>query len=157
MVRRTVATVPVVFVLLSVIGCDRQQVTISEAYHIPQPKQALLHKHARPTCDFGAPNQLPVKAADTWTPYSGQPETRRDGETPSQPTTGAPETVDAANTYALLAKERDCYREAEATARKKLHRLQVSVDNTLTALQQETRHRARHSQNARQDVTTQHQ
>ncbi len=133
-------------------GCDRQQISVREAYQIPQPQQTLLQRHGRPGCDFGAPNTLPAKTADTWTPYSGKPETRTEGDTPKP----APaESADHASTYALLAKERDCYRQAEVKVRKKLHRLQSSVGDTVTALQQETRRRA--GANARGTQVTQSQ
>ena len=139
-IRSTGLVLAKALILCFMVGCTNQQLTIREAYQIPEPQGALLQQHTRPRCDFGAPSQLQTKAKDTWTPYSGKPENRPENTPPSQT---APETVDLANTYALLAKERDCYRQAEAKVRKKLHKLQASVDSTLSALQQETKRRVR--------------
>ena len=122
------------------VGCDRQQATIREAYQIPEPKHALLRQQATPRCKFGAPGQLPVKTEDKWTPYAGKPENKPANQATSG--TGA-KGVDPAKSYALLVKERNCYRQAEAKVREKLHALQSSVDTTMAALQQETRGRLR--------------
>jgi len=83
---------------------------------------------------------LSVKTQDGWTPYSSNPEKKPETQAPSK--NGA-EGADPAKSYALLVKERNCYRQAEAKVRKKLHQLQSSVDGTIAALQQETRARVR--------------
>ncbi|MGI9387099.1 MAG: hypothetical protein ACR2OX_06685 [Methyloligellaceae bacterium] len=169
-------------VLCAMVGCAApQQVSVGEAYNIPQPHHALLQTHEKPKCDLGAPSQLPVKAKvkaeaeakgeDSWTPYSGKPDSQAareyksgvqsasDNVTDPQPASenkpeaqsasdngpdaqAAPDAADHADTYDLLSKERNCYQQAEVKARKKLHRLQSSVSNTVIALQRETTVRA---------------
>ena len=178
-------------VLCAMVGCAApQQVTVGQAYNIPQPHHALLQTHEKPKCDLGAPSQLPAKARvkaeakgeDGWTPYSGKPDTQEAGkykagvqsasdnvtetqpasenkpdvqsasdtETNAQPASEsgpdaqpAPDAADHADTYDLLSKERNCYQQAEIKVRKKLHRLQSSVSNTVIALQHGTTVRTR--------------
>lgn len=137
-IRFTALVLANAVVLCVAVGCDLQQLTIREAYQIPEPKHALLQQHATPRCKFGAPGKLSVKTENGWTPYSGKPE-KKPASKPS-PKTGV-EGADPAKSYALLVKERNCYQQAEVKVRKKLHQLQSSVDSTIAALEQETRGR----------------
>jgi len=124
-------------------GCERRPWTIAEAFDIPSPSPYLLARHDRPGCDFGAPEEIrdggeqPEKRQDNWSPYTENP-----GESPApdgyidRSAKGAVASDKAIEALDALSQERDCYRQAERSARGKLNKLQSSVRNTMDTIHQ---------------------
>lgn len=108
--------------------------TVADAYDIPAPGQSLLGRQSGPRCNFDAPSAQEIQ--DRWTPYVREPKpsaspTASGGGTPSSPSA----SDDRLPQIMAIMRERDCYQQAEARVRSRLHKLQTAVGQTIEAIQ----------------------
>ena len=77
-----------------------------------------------------------MKTEDRWTPYVREPEKSAVTQADAP---GGPARPSAAALWrqhvSALTKERDCYKQAEARVRSRLHRLQTAIGLTMEALE----------------------
>ncbi|MGI9382217.1 MAG: hypothetical protein ACR2PO_03615 [Methyloligellaceae bacterium] len=139
--RHRVAVVGLIL-CCGVSGCSLNSSTVADAYDIPAPGQSLLGRQSTPKCSFGSPSAREIQ--DSWTPFVREPQksaspTVGGGGAPS----GPPVSEERLRQVQALMRERDCYQQAEARVRVRLHKLQSAVGRTLGALQENAGERRR--------------